>query len=60
VENKVFQEKRKFLDYISENGAVYQNSEDFFRSWISSLRAEEKLLKIVKGHQTCHARSIIF
>jgi hypothetical protein len=41
-----FQENREsFRLYFGENGAVYQNSEFYFRSWISSLTEQKKLLK---------------
>jgi hypothetical protein len=48
VENKVFRKIEKvFRLYFGENGAVYPNSEDFFRSWIAVCE-QKKLLKIVK------------
>jgi hypothetical protein len=39
--------QRKFLDYISENGAVYQNSEDLFSQLDKQFdRAEEAFEKL--------------
>jgi hypothetical protein len=59
VENKVFRKTEKvFRLYFGENGAV-QNSEDLFSQLDKQLTEQKKLLKIVKGHQTCLARIIL-
>jgi hypothetical protein len=51
--------QRKFFDYISEKTVLSKIQKIYFRSWISSLTEQKKLLKIVKGHQTCLARIIL-
>jgi transcription-repair coupling factor (superfamily II helicase) len=55
-----FQENREsFRLYFGENGAVYPNSEDLF-SQLDKQFDRAEAFENCQGHQTCHARSIIF
>jgi transcription-repair coupling factor (superfamily II helicase) len=50
---KVFQENRESFLIISENGVVYQNSEDFFSQLDKQFARAEEAFENCQGHQTC-------